>query len=467
MLVKHVGCTSSPAMTEVLKLKAKEELRREVFRHQLSLFPPEEALKAKLISWRITGYHQVFGKVYDSIGFPPGVLKDLVVARIVHPKSKLSTMRYLQRFLGISLSVDKAYRFLDTLNKNQLVKTAFEFVKTKNTDVSLIFYDVTTLHFETDNQDELREKGYSKNHRSDVPQILIGLFVDQNGYPFDFDVFKGKTFDGHTFPRAIEKLLGKYDFPGLTVVADAGMLSEDNLAFLSGLGKNFIVGARLKNLADSLKEEIFCLDFKQTKIHQIRLKQNSREDCRLVINYSPDRAKRDKLNREKTIEKLKIRLAKKQKLIHKHKYLAVAAGGRPIGLDQAKIKADENYDGLKGYLTNLEEKQATLEEIVSRYHQLWKVEKAFRMSKTDLRERPIYHRLRKRIESHLLICFCSLLVMKETETILAKINLSLTAAIEALSEVGEGKINIGKTELPIEKELDQDAKLILNTFLGH
>ena len=130
-----------------------------IFKNQISLFPEiKKSFKAKLLNWHITGYHLVFGKVYDLVGFSNNMLRDLVVARIVHPKSKDATVRYLRNYLGIMLSKDKIYRFLDTLDKNKLTEIAYKFVSLKNNGISLIFYDVTTLHFETEKEDDFRKK---------------------------------------------------------------------------------------------------------------------------------------------------------------------------------------------------------------------------------------------------------------------------------------------------------------------
>lgn len=461
MLVKHVGCAVSPAVIEAVGLKAKEELRRQIFRYQLPLFPPETIPKAKLVGWRITGYHQVFGQIYDSIGFPANMLKDLVIARIVHPQSKLATIKYLRRFLGISLAIDKVYRFLDAVDKNQLTEIAFKFVSGRHQGVSLVFYDVTSLHFETETEDWWRKKGYSKNHRADVPQIIVGLFVDAAGYPFDFDMFSGNTFEGHTFETAVSRLIRKYDFSGLTVVADAAMLSKDNLVFLESRGLNYVVGARLKSLPEDMIADVTGFDFFAGAIYSTEW-----QGKRLLVDFSAARAKRDRANRDRQVRKLKLALAANRPVIRKSKYLRVDSPNQVRGIDQAKIAADARFDGLKGYVTNLRNQMA-FPRIISQYRNLWKIERAFRMSKTDLKQRPVYHRLRQRIQSHLVVCFCSLLVMKQAETILAKLKLSLNTAIETLSEVGEGTITIGRTEFPVEKELDQDAKLILNLFKGH
>ncbi len=475
VLIKHVGCTSLPSLVEALKIKAKEELEKYKFANQLSLLPDTDkpTIKAKLLNWKITGFHHCFGCVYDLINFPQGFLRDLVVARIVYPKSKLATARYLTNILGIPTSKDKIYRFMDSLSKNKLTKIAFDFVSQKNKGISLIFYDVTTLYFEIDKEDDFREKGYSKDHRSDIPQILIGLFVDKNGYPFDYGFFKGKTFEGHTFQIAIKNIIKKYNFKSLTVVADAGMLSKDNLDFLVSLKLNYIVGARVKNLSDSIKKQFLSFDFKKKNIKDFNLGSNNNKannnkgNKRLIIAYSQKRAKKDKFARERTIKKLKEKLASGKQLIRKSKYLMVKNNSKISGIDYTKIKQDEKYDGLRGYHTNLKNDKEDPESVIAQYRNLWKVEKAFRMSKSDLRERPVYHQKQKRIKSHLLLCFCSLLVMKESEKILSVINCSLAYAIEVLSTVGEGRVMIGKTELPIEKKLSKEVQQILDIFEGH
>src|SRR5207248_1149593 len=155
--------------------------------------------------------------------------------------------------------------------------------------------------------------------------------------------------------------------------------------------------------------------------------------------FSAKRAKKDKFNREKLIKKLEAKIAAKKEVIKKSKYLLLEDQGRVTGIDQEKIKQDKCHDGLKGYWTNLSDTVKPT-EIIDQYHNLWKVEKAFRMSKSDLQERPIFHRKRKRITGHLLICFCSLLVMKETERILKPTNISLIKTIEILGRVGQGEM---------------------------
>jgi len=469
VLIKHVGSASLPEQIEILRLKALADLNQMKIDKQPSLFPVSNTIpRAKLINWRITGFHQIFGHIYDSIGFPPNSLRDLTIARIVYPKSKLATVRYLDQYLGITLSEDKIYRFLDTIDKDELTKIAFDFVSKKNNGVALIFYDVTTLYFETNDEDDLRKKGYSKDHKNDLPQIVIGLFVDKAGYPFDFDFYDGSTFEGHAFPKAIKALTDKYQLTDLVVVADAGMLSEKNITFLETEKLSYIVGARLKSLPEKVKKHIFAHDYTKKPIHEIKSKAQNEQVARkrLIIDFSEKRALKDKFNREKLLKKLESKLASKKELVKKSKYLLWRNQGTIAGIDQNKVELDKRHDGLKGYWTNLTNTTKPT-EIIAHYHNLWQVEKAFRMSKSDLQERPIFHRRERRIRSHLVICFCSLLVMKEIERILKPKAISLTKMIEVLGKAGQGDMMLGKLRLPIDSELSKEAKIIFNEVLGH
>lgn len=474
VLIKHVGSVSKPEQLEILQLKAKEELEKQKLKsiHQIPLFltSPNVENRAKLMNWHITGFHQIFGYLYDSIGFPSGLLRDLTIARIVYPKSKASTSRYFDQYLGINFSEDRIYRFLDTLDKNKLTKIAFDFVSKKNDGVALIFYDVTTLYFEVNDEDDLRKKGFSKDHKNELPQIVIGLFVDKNGYPFDFDFYEGDTFEGHTFPLAIKGLTTKYNFKNLVVVADAGVLSEKNLSFLETENLNYIVGARLKGLSEKIKKPIFAHDFTKNPffdtIYKIKIESGETRNKRLIVDFSQNRAKKDNFNRGKLIKKLEEKIKSKKQLVKKSKYLILENQGNPSGIDTKKVELDKRHDGLKGYWTNLITKIKPL-EVVDQYHNLWKVEKAFRMSKSDLQERPIFHRKSTRINGHLLICFCSLLVMKEVERILAPTEISIMRTIQILGKVGQGEVVFGKLKLPIDSELGDEAKTIFKQILGH
>lgn len=248
------------------------------------------------------------------------------------------------------------------------------------------------------------------------------------------------------------------------MVADAAMLSEDNLALLKSLGLHYVVGARLKNLPQEITERILNYDFSENHLCEISL--GSKQDKRLLVAFSAERANRDITARERQVKKLERKIAERRPLVYKHKYLLLDRASLTRGLDQEKIALDKRYDGLKGYFTD-KDNPTSSEEIIIQYHNLWQVERAFRMSKADLRERPIYHRKKERIRSHLLLCFVSLLVTKETERILNVAGYSLEKAIAILGKVGEGEARIGDAIIRIDSELDQETELLLKLFGGH
>lgn len=466
VLDKHVGSASadSPDLISALAQKAHSLLFEIKHRHQLPLFTfrPVPVKPALLKKWHITGFHRVFGSVYDRIGFPATLLRDLVIGRIVYPRSKLATLRYFDQYLGIHLAKDSVYRFLDTLSKNQLVTITSAFVGRKPTGFSCVLYDVTTLHFETEVEDDLRQKGYSKNHRHDLPQILIGLFVNPDGYPFDFDVFSGSTFEGHTLKTALQNFLIRHQTTQLTVVADAGMLSRDNLKLLESLGIHYIVGARIKNLAGPVAQDILAHDFTTSAVYT-----TSTAIGRLIVEYSSTRAAKDQRDREHRIQKIQQDIQNHKPLLRKRKYVAVSSPiNVGVGLNEGQIAADRLFDGLKGYYTDIRNTDSP-EYIISQYKNLWQVETAFRMSKSDLRERPIYHTKPDRIMSHLCICFVSLLVIKESERILKTLPCGLQQAISLLGRIGSGTATIGNLQVGIDSEIDSKTQSILNLFEGH
>ena len=277
---------------------------------------------------------------------------------------------------------------------------------------------MTTLYFETEDEDDLRKKGWSKDGKNECPQIMIGLLVGEGGYPIGYDIFQGNTFEGKTFIPTIEKLQKKYGFTKPVVVADAGLLSKDNIKQLQENGYTFIVGGRIKNETNKVKDEILLNAKVKTDNMSFEVK---REDgMRLIVTYSEKRSRKDAHNREKGVKKLRERLAS-GKLTKAHitnrgynKYLTLS-GEVDVSIDESKITTDSVWDGLKGYVTNTELPHKT---VVEHYGHLWQIEKAFRISKTDLRIRPIYHYKRRRIEAHICIAFVAYAIWKELERLL-------------------------------------------------
>jgi transposase len=384
------------------------------------------------------GPELVLGVLFDRIGF--NIIKDdlfrhLVIARLAYPASKLKTVDYLYRYQGIVVQVDTIYRFLDKLrdqHKQIVEKVAFEYTKGVLKDIAVVFYDMTTLYFEAEDEDDLRKIGFSKDGKFRNPQIMLGLLVGPDGYPIGYDIFKGNVFEGKTLLPTLEKIRSKFGFANPVVVADAALLSKQNIKDLNEKKYQFIIGGRIKNEGAVVKQAIFE-NVKNIK-EQAAVSIAKADGTRLIVSYSDTRRKKDAYNRERGLNKLRQRI-QSGKLRKEHinnrgynKFLTLT-GSIVVGIDDAKIKDDVLWDGLKGYVTNTE---LPVLEVIENYRHLWQIEKAFRISKTDLRIRPIHHYRRKRIEAHICIAFVAYTIYKELERLLNmhKAGFSPTRAIE-------------------------------------
>ena len=289
---------------------------------------------------------------------------------------------------------------------------------------------MTTLYFEASDEDDLRKTGFSKDGRHSNPQIYLGLLVGLGGYAIGYDIYEGNIYEGNTLIPFIEKIKDKYKIDKPIIVADSGLLSNRNMESLKSMDYQYIIGARLKNEANEIKKQII----KDRPGDGKSININRKDGTRLIVSYSQARAKKDEHNRKRGLQRLE-RQIKSGKLTKTNinnkgynKYLAMT-GEVSINIDYDKYKADEQWDGLKGYITNAKLKE---NEVIDNYNNLWHIEKAFRMSKTDLRIRPIYHRLRHRIEAHICISFVAYSIYKDLERVLynEKSNLSLKRASE-------------------------------------
>lgn len=350
------------------------------------------------------------------------------------PLSKLKTIDYLYRYQGTSLDVDAVYRFLDKLNdklKPQVEQIAFAHTKkVLNNNISVVFYDMTTLYFEASDEDDLHKTGFSKDGKHQCPQIYIGLLVGLGGYAIGYDIFEGSTYEGHTLIPFIEKISQKFSLNKPIIIADAGLLSNDNIKALENKGYEYILGARIKNETNTIKSQILSTTF----VDGTTKSYTKDKTTRLIVNYSTNRAEKDAYNRKRGLTRLENQVKRgkltKANINNKgyNKYLKLN-GDIVIEIDYDKYNYDKIWDGLKGYVTNTKLSDS---EVIENYKNLWHIEKAFRMSKTDLRIRPIYHRLQNRIEAHICISFTAYCIYKELERVLyaEKSSLSLKKAAE-------------------------------------
>lgn len=408
------------------------------------------------IKIKVVGPNLVLGNIFDSIGFnkiKEKLFKKLVIARIVNPASKLKTTEYWKNNNELDISSQTIYNFLDRLHKQyktEIEQISYEHTRRILENITIVFYDMTTIYFEAKEEDDLRKIGFSKDGKFQKPQIMLGLLVGENGYPIGYDIFKGNTFEGKTMLPIIKQLQGKYGFSRPIVVADSGLLSKSNIEQLKKEKYKFILGARIKNVSDKVKKEILK---KSKNLKNGKTILVDKDDDNLVVSFSSSRSKKDKYNREKGLKKLKARIISgkltKEQINNRgyNKFLKIK-NKVEVELDESKVEIDKKWDGLKGYITNT---NLSNDEVIENYKNLWKIEKAFRISKNDLRIRPIFHYKKERIEAHICLSFVAYAIYKELERLLEinKNNLSVTRAIELLDTIYEITVTLpesGKSE---------------------
>lgn len=422
-VIHTVGCSSDPLDVENFLKEGKNWIRDKHKQLELDFLGEEQIIDSILQGIEqinVIGTELLLGRIFDEIGFdviPETLFRLLVFSRLCFPVSKQKTTDYLYKYHSIELDTDRIYRYMDKISKHH--KSDIQQISYKHTrailnnEISIVFYDVTTIYFEIDKEDELRKTGFSKEGKHQNPQIVLGLLVSIDGYPLAYEIFEGNKFEGHTMLPVIDAFKEKYDLGKLVIIADTGMLSEKNILELEKQNYEFILGSRIKSESKQIKKKILGMQLSDGASKVI----NKEGEKKLIISYSDSRAKKDQHNREKGLKRLEKQI-KSGKLtksnINKrgyNKYLKLE-GEAQVSINYEAFEEDAQWDGLKGYLTNT---KLTKDEIIENYSQLWKIEKAFRISKSDLKIRPVYHRLKHRIESHICISFVAYKVYKELE----------------------------------------------------
>ena len=331
--------------------------------------------------------------------------------RLIEPASKLRSIEMLSRYFGIHYS-QRIYRTIPKLitHKADIEQRAYSVAEEKfQEQFYYVLYDVTTLYFESFKADDLKIQGFSKDNKSQQPQIVIGLLVTQSGLPLSYNVFAGNTFEGKTMLPVVEGFLSKHPHAKPIVVADAAMLDDERLAELKGKNISYIVGARLANANIGLVQQVHG-SLKAVSGSVVRL-QSKHGD--LICDFSKKRYKKELNDLNKLIQKAQ-ELVAKQSSGSNVKFIKRVSKEK-IELNTALIEKRKLLLGIKGYCTDLSETQLSSQQVIDRYHHLWRVEQSFRMSKFDLEARPIYHQKEDAIRSHVLICFVALIIEKYLE----------------------------------------------------
>lgn len=393
------------------------------------------------------GAVRVFRKIWDAFDFL-GIFKEItknkklkfdffsavflmLVDRLIEPKSKLRSYQEQGKYSEVKENdLHHLYRALDILAENKKEIEMYLFQKNTNLfnmSVDVVFFDVTTLYFESQKISDLKLFGFSKDCKINEVQVLVSLIIDKEGRPIGFDVFPGNTFEGDTLKAAVKKLKENFNIERLIFVGDRAIFSKDNFKILRGNEYEYIISSRIKNKSNALKQKILDgkWDYekeyeKNEKKYIFKYKEIKTNDNRLIITWSSKRAKKDKADRERLAEKAK-ELLESNKITNKRgarKYLKVEA--EKATLNKAKIDLDAMWDGYYGLETNANNDDLSAEVIVERYRDLWRVEESFRIFKSHLETRPIFHWTDKRILGHLILCFLAFLMERTLEIELKK-----------------------------------------------
>lgn len=420
----------------------------------------------------------------DALG--DGVFRDLVIARIVEPISILDTGRVLSD-LGARAASEKTMR--RTLARcaggedsdgyrDTVAELCFAHAVTSG-DVSLCLYDVTTLYFEAEKEDDLRKVGYSKERRVD-PQIVVGLLVDRHGFPLEIGCYEGSQAETSTIIPIVKQFADRHDIEDMVVVADAGMLSASNLAALEESNLRFIVGSRVTKAPLDLASHFRWHGDAFTDAQVIdtitpRAGRRSENDqalrtepvwdpdqhpgsWRAVWAYSAKRAARD--GKTLTAQENRARaVIAGEKAARTPRF--VKATGNARSLDEAALARAWRLVGLKGYVTNIPAHLMAAGEVIASYHELWHVEQSFRMSKTDLAARPMFVRTRDAIEAHLTIVFTALAVSREVQR---RSGLAIRNVIRQLRPLRSATITANGATQTIPPQIDPDRRTIIDTL---
>lgn len=442
IVVVHIGSAKTAEMILALKLDGEKWIENTL--KQGSLIPEMNTASRSVLALdkcRYLGINHSF--VYEILkqlcskfnltSLHNRLLIDLVIIRIVEPASKLRSLSLLREYFDISYSEKEMYLAVPKLVclKASVEKNVVDLaVAELGFDFSLVFYDVTTLYFESFTSDELRKPGFSKDNKSQQPQIVIGLVVSKDGFPVAYEVFEGNKFEGHTIIPVILDFQTKHQIKTLTVVADAAMISFSNIQSLKEKGLKYIVGARIGNLTlnliKDLSQRLHEKDLATTKV------KTPHGD--MICEFSAKRYAKDKREMEKQIKKAED-LLKKPTGMKRAKFVT-SINKTQYELNAKLVEKTKLLLGLKGYYTNLDQ-EVSNQTIIDHYHNLWHVEQAFRVAKSDLQVRPIFHFKQEAIKSHILICFLALAISKYIEI---KTGKSIKYMVHLLKQITDAKI---------------------------
>jgi len=455
-VVKTIGSSSDTSTIESLYLQGKKWIsgylgEQDIFETHYKTIEEKqvtEYLLSNVENILLNGTQLILNNVFKLTGFDlieDEIFRQLVIARLSQPMSKAATVEYLKSHFDEDTQLYRIYRYLDKLYNTQQEKiqqiSIAHTMRILGGKIGLLFYDVTTLYFEADYGDELRETGFSKDGKHSQPQVVLGLLVSKEGYPLSYSVFNGSQYEGYTMLPVVEDFVQRFHLDDFIIVADSGLMNQRNIDLLESGNYKYIIGARIKNESNEIKAWALSLAKHDGSFYETR-----KATARLIVGYSDNRARKDKYNREKGVKRLEKAYRSgniTKENINKrgyNKFLEISDNVK-VTISQNKIKQDEQWDGLKAYLTNTD---LPVKEVYEQYSGLWSIERAFRITKGTIEMRPMFHFTPRRIEAHVCICFVAYKVYKELERILkiSSMNMSVDKVLEIAKTITTIKINL-------------------------
>lgn len=473
--IEHIGSAHDEGHLALLLEAARVRLNAE----QLEL-PLDSAAGAGRPTWApvVTGtasllVWEALASIYASLGFDQvgdDAFKALVLGRIIEPTSKIDTIRVLGE-LGVPSPSRATFRrcLQRTIERDyrSVIAHACYAHATRTGALALVLYDLTTLHFETDKEDTSRKVGMSKERRVD-PQVTLGLLTDASGLPLQVHLFEGNKAETKTLIPVLTSFRARHDVGDIVVVADAGMLSAGNLLALEDAGFEFIVGSRISKAPYDLAEQFetrgnhFADGQTIEAVRPMGVGKDKRQR-RVVYQWSFKRYQHDNRAINKMLERAE-KVADGTRPLKKDRFVKFTDTATEV--DWSLVERARYLAGLKGYVTNIPEGVMDGARVVAAYQDLYQVERSFRMAKSDLAARPMYHRLRDSIEAHLTVVFAALAVSREAQ---ARTGLSIKKILQTLRPLRSATISLGGQQVTAPPHIPDDAQSLLDALAtgGH
>ena len=471
-ILEHIGSAHDDASLAVLMRVAKGRIDAGQLAFDLdALTPGSPVMAAPTVAGSSSRVlWEVLEAAYARLGFDTvddDVFRKLVLARVVEPTSKADTIRVLDELGVPAPSLRTIWRTLGRCVehdwRDKVSRAAYAHAAKPGT-LSMVLYDVTTLYFEAEDEDELRKVGMSKERRVD-PQIVVGLLVTPGGFPLEVHAFTGNTAETVTLLPVLRSFQDRHGVKDIVVVADAGMLSAGNLNALEDAGFSFIVGSRISKAPYDLVEHFtlgtYLHDGETLESKRIMGVGGNARERRVVYHYSAKRDRRDNHTLDKQVERAQ-KVIDGSRPVKKDRFVKLTGTRR--GIDQALVDRARQVAGLKGYVTNIPAIRLNGGDIMAAYHELFQVERSFRIAKTDLRARPMFHHQHDSIQAHLTIVFTALAVARHLQDVTG---VSIRKLVRTLQPLRDVTIRIAGKEIIATTPPGPEAIEILESSHAH